>query len=87
MRYRQRKDRTEIRIRTDWDTTEDVVIRHASKDPSLWFLIEGKPFPATERPGRALHLSRPTGHPNAGDRSAGVSAMRSPRFEHPPWNV
>jgi hypothetical protein len=44
-RYRREADRTELRIRTDWDTTEDVAIAHrGSDDPSRWFLMEGRPF-------------------------------------------
>jgi len=48
-RYRRDSNRTELRIRTDWDTTEDVAIAHrGSPDPSRWFLMEGKPFQATD---------------------------------------
>lgn len=43
--YRREVGRTTLRIRTDWDTTEAVSIRHPdSKDPSPWFLIERAPF-------------------------------------------
>ena len=59
LRYRRGVDRTELRVRTDWDTTEDVAIAHPGlDDPSAWFLIGGKPFEPTdwarieERPGR-----------------------------------
>jgi len=37
--------RTVLDIRTDWDTTERVVIRHTGADgPERWFLLRGKPF-------------------------------------------
>lgn len=58
VRYQRGADRTSIRIRTDWDTTETVAIRHPGSDPTRWFLIEGKPFRPTdtgvieERPGQ-----------------------------------
>lgn len=43
--YRRGVGRTTLRIRTDWDTTEDVSIRHpGNKDPSSSFLIERAPF-------------------------------------------
>ena len=44
--------RTEIRIRTDWQTTEDVALRHpGSNDPSPWFLFERRPLePANRAP-------------------------------------
>jgi len=46
-RYRRTANRTELRIRTDWDTTEDVVIaHHSAAGPDRWFLMEGKPFQA-----------------------------------------
>lgn len=44
VRYQREADRTSVRIRTDWDTTETVSIRHPGSDPSRWFRIEGKPF-------------------------------------------
>lgn len=41
----RRAGRTELQIRTDWDTTETVRIRHpGSDDPSRWFLLDGQPF-------------------------------------------
>jgi hypothetical protein len=43
--YRRGPGRTELRIRTDWDTTERVRLAHpGSSDPSRWFLIERAPF-------------------------------------------
>lgn len=32
-------------------------------------------------------VSRPVGHPEAAEASAGVSLTESPLPEHPPWNV
>jgi hypothetical protein len=61
VRYGRSKGRTDVRIRTDWDTTEEVSISHpGSDDPSRWFLVHGRRFqPADwslieERAGR-LH--------------------------------
>ena len=58
LRYQRSLGLTKLRIRTDWDTTEDAHIKHpGSNDPSAWFLMEGKRFePADwgrieERPG------------------------------------
>jgi hypothetical protein len=37
--------RTRLTIRTDADTTETVLLRHAgTDDPSRWFLLDGQPF-------------------------------------------
>jgi len=34
-----------LRIRTDWDTTERVIVRHpGTRDPSPRFLVGGEPF-------------------------------------------
>ncbi len=36
---------TRLEIRTDWDTTEAVVIMHpGAEDASRWFLVRTKPF-------------------------------------------
>ena len=41
LRYRRSADRTVIRIRTEWQTTEEVTISHpGSDDPSRWFLLD-----------------------------------------------
>lgn len=49
--YRRRPGRTEVRIRTDWQTTESVRLQHpGSDDPSRWFLIERQPFTAADWP-------------------------------------
>jgi hypothetical protein len=45
IRYERTSDGTSLRIRTDWDTDEDVAIAHkGTTDPSKWFLYQGKPF-------------------------------------------
>ena len=45
LHYRRVTDRTEIRMRTDEDTTESFVLRHTgSDDPSRWFLLKTGPF-------------------------------------------
>lgn len=39
------RGRTVLRIRTDWDTVEDVVVEHqTSPDPTNWFLYRGDSF-------------------------------------------
>jgi hypothetical protein len=44
-RLTRERDRTILDIRTDWETTERVVVRHAeSEGPERWFLLRGKPF-------------------------------------------
>jgi hypothetical protein len=44
-RFSRERDRTSLDIRTDWETTERVVINHAESDgPERWFLLRGKPF-------------------------------------------
>lgn len=41
----RRRGRTIIRLRTDWETTERVVLTHPdSADASAWFLLKGQPF-------------------------------------------
>jgi hypothetical protein len=43
--YRRRKGSTFLRIRTNFDTTEEVSIRHpATDDPSKFYLINGEAF-------------------------------------------
>ena len=43
--YRRRVGSTFLRIRTNFDTTEEVTIRHrASDDPSKFYLINGEAF-------------------------------------------
>jgi hypothetical protein len=43
--YRRRKGSTFLRIRTNFDTTEEVTIRHpATDDPSKFYLLNGQPF-------------------------------------------
>lgn len=43
--YRRRPGKTFLRVRTSFDTTEQVTIRHqGTDDPSRFFLINGDPF-------------------------------------------
>jgi hypothetical protein len=43
--YRRENGRTLLTIRTDWETTERVELKHpGSDDPSRWFLLQGRPF-------------------------------------------
>ena len=43
--YRRRKGSTFLRVRTNSDTTEEVIIRHpATDDPSAFYLLNGNPF-------------------------------------------
>lgn len=43
--YRRRKGSTLLRIRTSFDTTETVLIRHpGTDDPSEFYLLNGEPF-------------------------------------------
>ena len=43
--YRRRKGSTFLRIRTNFDTTEEVTIRHPrTDDPSEFFLLKGESF-------------------------------------------
>lgn len=43
--YRRRKGSTFLRIRTNFDTTEDVTIRHpGTNDPSEFYLLNGNAF-------------------------------------------
>ena len=44
MRFSRERDRTILEIRTDWDTTEQVVIAHEADGPERWFLLRAKPF-------------------------------------------
>jgi rhodanese-related sulfurtransferase len=47
--YRRGTGKTTLRMRTDSDTTENVVLRHpGSSDPSRWFLVNGQPFRAAD---------------------------------------
>ncbi|MDQ3667435.1 MAG: hypothetical protein M3410_12830 [Acidobacteriota bacterium] len=43
--YRRRRGSTFLRLRTNFDTTEAVTIRHAgTEDPSQFYLLHGEPF-------------------------------------------
>ena len=45
--YRRAIGETTLRIRTDWDTTERVSLKHpGTDDPSAFFRLDGRPFNA-----------------------------------------
>ena len=47
--YRRRAASTYLRVRTDFDTTEHVTIRHRREgSPARWFLLEAEPFKAED---------------------------------------
>jgi hypothetical protein len=49
--YRRRKGSTYLRIRTNFDTTEDVTIRHPGTDQPLeFFLLNGGAFTKSDWP-------------------------------------
>ena len=51
MAYRRRKGSTLLRIRTSFDTTETVTIRHpGTDDPSKFYLLNGEPFTRSDWP-------------------------------------
>ncbi|MDX6272175.1 MAG: hypothetical protein QOD28_3398 [Acidobacteriota bacterium] len=55
--YRRRTGSTFLRIRTNFDTTEEVTIRHrGTDDPSKFYLLNGEPF--TARDWRRIERSR-----------------------------
>ena len=43
--YHRNNNRISIRVRTDWDTTEQFTLRYAEgDDPAKWFLMRGEAF-------------------------------------------
>ena len=49
--YRRRIGTTFLRIRTNFDTTEEVTIRHSrTDDPSKFYLLNGQPFLKSDWP-------------------------------------
>ena len=51
--------RTTLRIRTDWETTERVIVKHpGTRDPSPRFLFGGEPFTS----GDWVHIEAAGGH-------------------------
>lgn len=45
VRYQRDRDRTLLRIRTDWDTNEEVTVMHdGAADPAAFFRYGGRPF-------------------------------------------
>ena len=58
--------RTTLRIRTDWETTERVIVQHpGTRDPSPRFLIGGEPFTS----GDWVHVEDAGGHLRQGLRA------------------
>ena len=51
LHYRRGLGHTELRIRTDWASTETLRLQHpGTDDPSHWFLIERQRFSAADWP-------------------------------------
>ena len=49
VRYQRERERTTLRIRTDWDTTEDVAVPYyGAADPAASFRYAGRPFTAKD---------------------------------------
>jgi hypothetical protein len=49
VRYQRERERTTLRIRTDWNTNEDVAVpHHAAADASASFRYSGRPFTAKD---------------------------------------
>ena len=45
VRYQRERERTTLRIRTDWDTTEDVTVAHpGAADAAALYRYAGRPF-------------------------------------------
>lgn len=48
-RYQRERERTTLRIRTDWDTNEDVAVAHrGAADAAASFRYAGRPFTAKD---------------------------------------
>ena len=49
VRYQRERERTTLRIRTDWDTSEDVAVPHTgAADAAASFRYAGRPFTAKD---------------------------------------
>ena len=49
VRYQRERERTTLRIRTDWDTNEDVTVTHpGAADAAAFYRYAGRPFTATD---------------------------------------
>lgn len=48
IKYARGPAQTTLQIKTDWDTTEAVVINHKGSDPAKWFLYGGEPLIASD---------------------------------------
>jgi hypothetical protein len=44
IKYARGSVQTTVQIKTDWDTTEAIVINHKGSDPTKWFLYGGEPL-------------------------------------------
>jgi len=62
MAYRRRRENTFLRIRTNSDTTEEVIIRHPAGDPSKFYLLNGEAF--TKSNWRLIEKRRNVLRPN-----------------------
>ena len=63
VRLQRERDRITLRIRTDWDTTEDVAVPHkGGADPPVSFRYAGRPFIAKdwERIEKSTGVLRPS---------------------------
>jgi len=80
--YTRETGRTTLRIRTDWDTTERVTLRHSgSDDPSAFYRMGGQPF----TPSDWTRIERSKGAVRPGTRaSAWVCADGRTMID---WNV
>ena len=62
VRYQRERQRIALRIRTDWDTTEDVAVPHGAADAAASFRYAGRPFTANdwERIEKSTGVLRPS---------------------------
>jgi len=63
VRYQRERARTTLRIRTDWETTEDVTVTHTGAvDAAAFFRYAGRPFVAKdwERIEKSTGVLRPS---------------------------
>ena len=88
--------RTTLRIRTDWETTERVIVQHpGTRDPSPRFLIGGEPFTSGDWvhiEDAGGHLRRVSGRPPGSARKAvcswiGRSNEGGQDFSPAPWRL
>ena len=66
MSFSRAAGRTTLRMRTDWETTERVIVQHpGTRDPSPRFFIGGEPFTS----GDWVHIEDAGGHLRQGLRA------------------